>query len=187
MKETGCSVRRLSAALTVEECLEKYVDVEKYLGFCRECPNYGKCWSCPPYDFDPLDIWRSFDWLEILAFQITPESEEARKQAAEDPRVLLAPFRASLDGELTQMEAEIPDSLRLNAGRCLVCPVCARREGEPCRYPEKMRCSIESLGGAVGDIAAQVLHTPLLWGKNGEAPAYYVLVGGLLRKEPDRA
>ena len=187
MRETDCSVRRLQAVLSVEECLEKYVDVEKYLGFCRQCPNYGNCWSCPPYDFDPVDVWKSYDRLEILALQITPASEETRKQAAEDPRALLVPLRASLDEELARMEAEIPGSLRLNAGKCLVCPVCARGKGEPCRFPEKRRCSIESLGGAVGDIAAQVLRAPLQWAKNGEPPAYFVLVGGLLRKEPDRA
>ena len=52
-------VEQLTADLDVDEYYEKYVDVEKYLEYCKECSDYATNWSCPPYDFDPNDIWKS--------------------------------------------------------------------------------------------------------------------------------
>ena len=34
--------------LTVPEWLEKYCQPEKFVPLCRECPQYGKNWACPP-------------------------------------------------------------------------------------------------------------------------------------------
>ena len=30
------------------EYIENYVNVEEFLKYCEECPNYGNVWSCPP-------------------------------------------------------------------------------------------------------------------------------------------
>lgn len=38
------------------------------------------------------------------------------------------------------------DDLHLGAGGCKVCPTCAKREGQPCRYPENAMPSLESCG-----------------------------------------
>lgn len=184
---TGCRTAVLRGSVPREALLAKYVDVPKYLGFCRECPNYGRWWSCPPYDFDPMEIWGAYDRLELLAMQIVPETPEAREKALSDPRGLLAPFRSALDAALEQREAAFPGSRRLNAGKCLLCPRCARDEGRPCRRSGEMRWSIESLGGAVGAMAEEILHTPLRWAKDGQPPEYFLLVGGLLCREGDHA
>ena len=173
----------LRAELTREEYLGNYVDVPKYLGFCGECPNYGLRWSCPPYDFDPMDIWRSYDRLELLAWRIEPRTEEELTLAAKDAQAYLLPYYRGMVEELKIREAETPGSLRLNPGRCRLCAVCARESGEPCRFPEEMRWSIESLGGAVGDLTRDVLDLPLKWSVDGRPPEYYTLVGGLLKKE----
>ena len=39
------------ASVPVSEYLDKYVDVPAFLEACKACPNYGRIWSCPPYDF----------------------------------------------------------------------------------------------------------------------------------------
>ena len=62
---------RLEASINIASYIDGYVDVERFLACCRECPNYGQLWSCPPYDFDPLDIWRAFDTLTVLAYRVT--------------------------------------------------------------------------------------------------------------------
>ena len=43
-----------------------------------------------------------------------------------------------------------------------------------------MRYSIEALGGDVSKTAADLLDLELKWGKNGELPEYFVLVGGMI-------
>ena len=43
--------------------------------------------------------------------------------------------------------------LHLGAGGCRVCPVCGRRTGEPCRFPEKAIGSLEAYGVNVSLLA----------------------------------
>ena len=53
---------------------------------------------------------------------------------------------------------------------------------QPCRFPAHLRYSIEALGGDVESCLQHYFHIPVLWGRNGTAPDYLVLVGGLLTK-----
>ena len=42
--------------------------------------------------------------------------------------------------------------------------------------------AIEALGGDVEGCLQRYFHMPVLWGRDGKAPDYFVLVGGLLTK-----
>ena len=44
------------AKVSVKEYTERCVDVERSLGFCRECSSYNTRWSCPPFSFQPLQL-----------------------------------------------------------------------------------------------------------------------------------
>lgn len=79
-------------------------------------------------------------------------------------------------------EAEYPGSVSLSAGSCTICGEnnCTKKDGAPCRFPEKMRYSIEALGGNVGLTASRLLGIDLQWITEGQVPDYFVLVGGLL-------
>jgi predicted metal-binding protein len=78
------------------------------------------------------------------------------------------------------MENEIPGSCALAAGSCAICKECTRPKGTECRYPEKMRYSIESLGGNVVQLMKDELGIEMKWAEAGKLPEFYVLVGGLL-------
>ena len=145
-RENGVRVEHLTGALPMSEMLEKYVDVEKFLGYCAACPRCGQTWSCPPYDFDPAAVWPQYAAVTLYAVQVFPESEEAKAAALADPEMFLRPYRRAFDALLEERERETRGSLRLDAGRCHVCERCARRDKEPCRFPEKLRYSLESLG-----------------------------------------
>ena len=58
----------------------------------------------------------------------------------------------------------------------------SNRQPRPCRRPELMRYSIESLGGDVCATAQNLLATPIKWASEGRVPEYFVLVCGLLTK-----
>lgn len=182
-RENGVRVEHLTGALPMSEMLEKYVDVEKFLGYCAACPRCGQTWSCPPYDFDPAAVWPRYAAVTLYAVQVFPESERAKAAALADAEVFLFPYRKSLDALLESAERETPGSLRLDAGRCRVCETCARRKEKPCRFPEKLRYSLESLGGNVSALAADKLGAPVLWGSREAPPEYFVLVGAVLTKE----
>lgn len=172
-------VQRLSAEVMVDEFLQTCVDVEKFLGYCRECDSYTKRWSCPPFDFDPLDFWRRYQTLRLECRVLTPGPGAELKHLWDG----IWQEKQKLDAELLALEADYPGSMALSAGSCKHCAKCTRPEGLPCRQPHKMRHSIEALGGDVGKTGELYFNHPLLWIKDGEMPAYLTLICGLLLPE----
>lgn len=88
---------RRYARIRAVDYVERYVDVPRMLGYCEQCPIYGKAWSCPPFDFDPLKVWASFEWFEIDAVQIEFADEELAKQRT--PTQIQAAVRRAIDRE----------------------------------------------------------------------------------------
>lgn len=164
--------------ITVEDYIEGYVCVEEFLGYCKACENYNRKWSCPSYDFDPVeDYWRKFNHLLVVGKKMILDEEEK-----ENWQALMAEVKAELTEELYQREEDYPNSQSLSAGSCQICGEdnCTRKNGEPCRFPDKMRYSIESVGGNVGLTCSKLLGIRLQWMEEGQIPDYFVLVGGLL-------
>jgi predicted metal-binding protein len=170
---------RLEASIDIASYIDGYVDVERFLACCRECPNYGQLWSCPPYDFDPLDIWRAFDTLMVLAYRVT----WSRAYTEGEMDMVHDRIKQKIADELYVMESHSPGSLSLSAGSCQLCEGCTRPCGQPCRYPDQLRYSIESLGGNVGNTLTDLCGVRLEWIEEGKLPTHMVLAGGLLKKE----
>ena len=38
--------------LGVDEYISRFRDEKRFVEFCKQCPNYGNSWGCPPFDFD---------------------------------------------------------------------------------------------------------------------------------------
>lgn len=170
-------IETFEKTIEVEEFIEEYVNVDEFLECCKECENYDMVWSCPTYDFDPVDYWRKFKNLYVVGKKMILEEDEK-----ENWETLMAQVKAEIGDELYALEEQYPNSKSLSAGNCKICGEgnCTRKTGEPCRYPEKMRYSIESLGGNVGLTASKLLGINLQWIEQGQIPDYFVLVGGLL-------
>lgn len=164
--------------ISVADYLEGYVNVEEFLECCRACGNYDRKWSCPSYDFDPVeDYWKKYDNLYIIGKKMILEEDEK-----ENWETLMKQVKQQLTEELYAEEAKRPGSVSLSAGSCNICGEdnCSKKTGTPCRYPDKMRYSIEALGGNVGLTASRLLGIQLQWITEGQVPDYFVLVGGLL-------
>ena len=80
-RENGVRTAHLTGALPMSEMLETYVDVGKFLGYCAACPRCGQTWSCPPYDFDPEEVWLRYAAVTLYAVQVFPESGAAKAAA----------------------------------------------------------------------------------------------------------
>ncbi len=164
--------------ISTADYLEGYVNVEEFLECCKACENYDQKWSCPPYDFDPVErYWKKFDNLYVIGKKMILEEEEK-----ENWETLMKQVKEEITQILYAKEAEHPGSFSLSAGSCNICGIgnCAKKDGQPCRFPEKMRYSIESLGGNVGLTASRLLGIDLQWITEDQVPDYFVLVGGLL-------
>ncbi|SBW11744.1 conserved hypothetical protein [uncultured Eubacteriales bacterium] len=171
------TIKELEAEAEMDEYRRSCVDVPKFLAFCEACHNYGGAWSCPPFDFNPMERWRRYGRMRLYARMLIPtepgQAAEAALQALQEEK------DAHLE-RLLEWEAATPSSLALAAGSCTLCTPCARKEGHPCQKPEQMRYSIEALGGDVGLTASRYLGKPLLWIRDGVVPEYLMLVGALL-------
>ena len=173
------TIERSEKTIKVNEYIENYVNVEEFLEYCKECKNYKAIWSCPSYNFNPEDYWKEYDEFLVVARKIifgpdvdVPRSFEIMQEVKDD-----------MSRELYKLEKEYPGSISLSAGSCSMCKEgCTRAEGFPCRYPELMRYSIESLGGNVGKTVSKLMGYELEWVEEGKLPSYFVLVGGLLKK-----
>ena len=164
--------------ISVADYLDGYVSVEEFLECCRAWEHYDQKWSCPSYDFDPVeDYWKKYENLRVIGKKMILEEDDK-----ENWETLIKQVKAQLTEELYAEEEKRPGSVSLSAGSCGICGEgnCSKKTGDPCRFPEKMRYSIESLGGNVGLTASRLLGIRLKWIEEGRVPDYFVLVGGLL-------
>lgn len=174
------TVQKYECEISIDEYMRDYVNVEEFLGYCKECKNYSKVWSCPPYDFAPEDYWKRFSELHVIARKIIFDPGIGETDIMD----IMSQVKDDMSSELYEMEERYEGSVSLSAGSCSLCREtgCTRGKGEPCRHPELMRYSIESIGGNVGLTVSKLMGIELEWLEEGKLPSYYVLVGGLLKR-----
>ncbi|MBO4359382.1 MAG: metal-binding protein [Eubacteriaceae bacterium] len=173
------------AEISVSDYVDRYVRAKEFIEYCRQCPNYGRIWSCPEYDFDTEEYFRKFSTLRVIGLKIiySPEMREKTLSREELREVIAGSLRVErkkLDEYLRGLEEETGGTA-LNAGSCTLCPEgCARPDGESCRFPGRMRYSLESLGADITATIGDLLGIDLIWDSEGKLPEYYTLVAGLL-------
>lgn len=171
-------IKRADTLVPVDEFVDSCIDIPKFITCCEACPSYGNRWSCPPFDFNPMDIWKKYKTLHLHAMILKPLDSDGRKLVEG-----LWKEKPGFDLGLVELERAHPGSLALSGGTCVLCDECRRAYGEPCCYPEKQRYSIEALGGDVGKTCEKYFQKSILWVKDGVAPDYLMWVGGLLLPE----
>ncbi len=179
------TVREEHCRISTDDYLRDFVDVPRFLEFCRACSWYGRNWACPGLDFDPVAVWSSRDWLHLTAFWMEFSDDQPRTGLA--PAQLISEVKAMYHHEkrrahrrLMAMRTASPGSYPVGAGECDLCPTCTRERDHPCRIPDQLVHSIESLGGNV-EATMRVLfgHAPE-WSDGTSLPDRFALVIGLL-------
>ena len=116
------------------------------------CGYYGACWTCPP-DAGSLDelMSRVRGYERALVFQTVYPLEdsfdiEGMHEASRKHNQLVQAVQ-------TAIKASGEDGLVLGAGACGACKTCTKREGKPCRSPERAVLSLEACGVDVSQLA----------------------------------
>lgn len=183
MKDYGtyeCKTTILEATAEAAEYVARYRDAERFLALCRECPNFGRSWACPPFDIDIEKVLRAYRTVTFHAVRIEPLTKELPVSAARD---VMRPHRVEFERRLLDIERSEGGRVFTFAGECLYCPAgaCTRPYGKPCRHPECVRPSLEACGFDVGRTSRDFLGLDLLWGADGCLPEYLMLVGAHFR------
>lgn len=170
----------------VSDFVRNCVDIPRFLACCKECSNFDRRWSCPPYGFSAEVLWKQY--TDILLYEekvyvdpILRERSYSQDEINEISRELLAPAKKRMTEDLLTLEGKYPESRALFAGTCDFCTICAKELNEQCFHPEKMRYSIEALGGNVAQAVHIYFDDTILWAKDGHLPEYFILLGGLLK------
>lgn len=184
------SIQNAVASISISEYINDYRDTDKFIGFCKACNKYGNCWSCPPYDFSTDEFLSHYKYAYIIGTKIIPsKSLSDQCHSMEDSirigKQLISDVRKNLDKRLIEIETQHSDSKVFFAGTCHVCDVdtCTRIIGQPCRFPDKIRYSLESFGFDIGKTTSQLLGIELKWSKDGSLPQYLTLVSALLSND----
>lgn len=164
--------------------INAYRDVDKFIGFCKQCGEYGNCWSCPPFSFDTEEYLSGYENVLIIGTKITPDKLLLETNDLEKNKLLARDIlfreRVKLDASLLALEERYPSGKAFFAGVCHACKdkKCSRSSGEPCLHPELTRPSLESLGFDIGRTASDLLGIELKWSSDGTLPEYLTLVSG---------
>ncbi|MBC3886808.1 hypothetical protein GH810_00560 [Acetobacterium paludosum] len=179
-------------AKRVEYLMEEYFDREKTLGYCKECPNFSKYWSCPTYTFDEAIFLKQFKYMHIIGRQFEVPRDDIRN--IRDPQEIndyctekLEAIKVMTWKTLLEIEDEVEGALGLVSGNCPICEIqkmpCARKSNQPCRNPNLMRYSLESLGFNVASLVKYEVGMTLEWPANCRLPKVLTSVSAILCNE----
>lgn len=174
-------------SLPITEFIKKYQNQEKFMAFCKECPNYNTLWSCPPLRIDATQFLQAFNYIYIIGVKVIYDAEtiklaDTSEKIKEITTRSLREVKNKFSDKMLILESEIPASISLASGGCYLCERCKRRDDLPCKQPEKMRYSLDSFGFDLTAITSDLLQIDLKWSKNS-LPEYYTLIHALLTKK----
>ena len=170
--------------IAMGDFIAKYQDIDKFMAYCRACPNYDTRWSCPSLSFDVGEMLAKYDCVHLVGLKMTYDEETIRSADTSEKvksvtwDTLFVEKRA-LEETLLTVEGENKGSMSLSSGGCHYCEACARTEGKACIYPDKMRYSLDAFGFDLTAITADQFGIELCWSQ-GALPPYYTLIHALL-------
>lgn len=177
-----------------EELFEAY-KAEEVLTYCQRCSNYEKNHSCPDFDFNAVDYLAPYQYATMILTEIDTKPiqvsierldpislksrtseyyfSEAANEIVDLPSLIsmyaFERLKDEMADKLLALEQKIDHSVGLPPGSCTRCDICTKQLGEPCRFPETLRYSLEALGFLVSDLYKRCFGLELDWTK-GELP-----------------
>lgn len=124
------------AQIPFDEELRKYCEA-------NSCGCYDSNYACPPCCGTPEEVMtKAKSYQKALVFQTVWEIEDSYDfDGMQDAGKKHAVISSKLNKELRE---RLGDYLLLTAGGCSICPVCARKDNLPCRFPEQAFSSLEA-------------------------------------------
>ena len=120
----------------------------------NSCGLYGKCWMCPP---DVGEIEQLIAKAQSFDYALVYQTIGQLKDSFDIEGMLSAGERHNhLVIKIAEHSGAFPfsQSLNLGSGGCSVCESCAKRDNQPCRFPDRAISSLEAYCIQVSRLAA---------------------------------
>ncbi len=177
------------------------------LEFCKNCSNYNINYSCPNFSFDRLKWLNQFSYASLILTTIpTGQLVGHREQlkAKNFMSATLLKYSANIDecdlyarvsmyafdkikddinDRLLALEKVNQHTVSIPPGSCTYCQICSKAIGEPCRYPEKLRYSLEALGFLVSQVLDVFFDYRINW-QNRDFGEDFVTISALFSASP---
>lgn len=169
-KKDGNDIK-LKANICKNKTLENYMDFNYFTGLCKDgCPHYNLSYTCPPNSPKFTDYTKNHEYSLVLAMYMDVDDNNSIETVHPYLRKVLSDLLIPLE--------EIFNGLLSDGGRCRYCERCTYIDNIPCRYPDKMRFSMEAMGIDLDKVCKDVLNHSILWSKTGEAN-YCTVLGSI--------
>jgi predicted metal-binding protein len=151
------------------------------------CANFGKKYSCPPRSTDFEHFREEYTHIVINAFVIPYENLDKKTfNIVKAANVICKSKQRKI---FNKVESEISNTKykMLENGSCRLCKQCALQRQEPCKYPNKMRYSMEATGVRVDKLVKKMFGINLNWyhkGQKDNFPEFQCVVSGILTSNP---
>ncbi|MDO5394464.1 MAG: DUF2284 domain-containing protein [Bacteroidales bacterium] len=165
----------------VRTYIRDYRDTARFLALCRQCGNYGRLWSCPPFGFDADSGLSAWHTALIVAARVRMPSG---LESLSDGMVVLRSVKTGLEERLLDLEKRYGGLAFGFSGECTLCDECARLSGKECLHPDKVRPALEAYGFNVDKTLRELLGIEMEWGAKGTIPSTITLVGALFHNRP---
>ncbi|MBK5254050.1 MAG: hypothetical protein JJE03_06305 [Peptostreptococcaceae bacterium] len=165
--------------MSLQELLDNYFDLERIHGYCTECPNYGKLWSCPPFPFDVTVAFKGRTEIKVNAWVL-----DLKILSDEQAAVLNLNTIYEMNYLILEEEQKTPSSFAFYADSCVICGAdsCSRLLDKPCRHIDQMRYTLEAFGIDVTKMIYEKLDIELKWSEGKKKhPEQLVRVNALIK------
>ncbi|MEG2788620.1 MAG: DUF2284 domain-containing protein [Romboutsia sp.] len=161
----------LKANICKNTVLSKYMDFEYFTGLCKSgCPHYNLSYTCPPNSPTFIDYTKNHQFSLVIAMYMKIEGNDTindihtyLRRVLSD---LLIPLEVAVNGLLT------------DGGRCRYCEKCTYIDNLPCRFPDKIRFSMEAMGLDLDKVCKNILDHCIMWSKDSEN-SYCTVLGSI--------
>jgi len=168
--------------------IDEFRDVDRFIEYCKVCPNYNNRYSCPPHDIDDEEFLRRYSHAHFILTQIIYDDETKSECTGnkELQNKVLGESRTkvmkAVEDEI--LKKEIKGGVAVGSSGCHICGECKKRTGQPCANPDRMRYAIDSFGFDITKIMNDLFDTDLSWPKE-TIPDYQCLVSMFLDDDDD--
>ena len=151
MMGEGYTIEELSTTMTVRVLVERFYRPQKVWMLCKACPNYGRKWGCPPFEYDVVEKILKYNYIELFATRVV---FTAATLSPDEREAIMRTEYARIESQLLALERTTGGVASANIGGCERCKErgCTRPNGAPCRHPELLRASLEAYGFDVPDL-----------------------------------